>query len=77
MRFRIICGAQTRRPTACMCKALANGRCPLHGGLSTGPRTAAGKALIAQSNRLRASPARIRVALMNRLVRTVCGPRAR
>ncbi|WP_408607359.1 HGGxSTG domain-containing protein [Algiphilus aromaticivorans] len=28
----------------CRMTALANGRCKLHGGLSTGPRTPAGKA---------------------------------
>jgi hypothetical protein len=38
------CEARTRRGTACQCKALPNGRCKLHGGMSTGPRTAAGKA---------------------------------
>ena len=27
-----------------MAKALANGRCKLHGGMSTGPKTAEGKA---------------------------------
>jgi len=37
------CCATTRRKTPCMCKALANGRCKLHGGLSTGPKTAEGK----------------------------------
>ena len=37
------CEARTRRDTACQCKALPTGRCRLHGGLSTGPRTAAGK----------------------------------
>lgn len=37
------CGAITRRKTSCMCKALANGRCKLHGGLSTGPKTLEGK----------------------------------
>lgn len=36
------CGATTRRKTACQCPAMRNGRCRLHGGLSTGPRTAAG-----------------------------------
>jgi len=36
------CGAKTRRGTTCQCPAMANGRCRLHGGLSTGPRTAAG-----------------------------------
>lgn len=37
------CGAKTRRGTKCLCMALANGRCRLHGGLSTGPRTPEGK----------------------------------
>jgi hypothetical protein len=36
------CGAKTRRGTGCRCRAMANGRCRLHGGLSTGPKTAAG-----------------------------------
>src|ERR687887_662835 len=37
------CGARTRRGTACRCKVLANGRCRLYGGLSTGPKTLRGK----------------------------------
>lgn len=37
------CGAKTRRGTPCQCKALGNGRCKLHGGKSTGPRTPEGK----------------------------------
>ena len=36
------CGAKTRRATSCQCPAMRNGRCRLHGGLSTGPKTAAG-----------------------------------
>lgn len=36
------CGARTRRNTACGRLAMACGRCRLHGGLSTGPRTAEG-----------------------------------
>jgi hypothetical protein len=37
------CGAQTRAGTMCKRTDIyANGRCKLHGGLSTGPRTAAG-----------------------------------
>jgi len=36
------CGAKTRRGTLCQCPAMSNGRCRLHGGLSTGPKTAAG-----------------------------------
>jgi hypothetical protein len=36
------CGAKTRSSSACRCPAMKNGRCRLHGGLSTGPRTSAG-----------------------------------
>ena len=36
------CGAKTRRGTACRCPAMHNGRCRIHGGLSTGPKTAEG-----------------------------------
>ena len=39
------CGAFARSTgEPCKRKALANGRCRLHGGLSTGPKTAEGKA---------------------------------
>lgn len=39
------CGAKTRAGTPCKLKSVySNGRCHLHGGLSTGPKTAAGKA---------------------------------
>jgi len=41
------CGALTRRGTRCSRKARPNGRCPTHGGLSTGPRTAEGRKRIA------------------------------
>lgn len=37
------CGARTRRGTPCQCKALESGRCKLHGGNSTGPKTQIGK----------------------------------
>ena len=37
------CGAKTRRATRCQCPAMKNGRCRLHGGLSTGPRTPEGQ----------------------------------
>jgi hypothetical protein len=36
------CGAKNRRGTPCQCPAMANGRCRLHGGLSTGPKTPEG-----------------------------------
>jgi len=37
------CGAKTRRGNACLGPAMPNGRCRMHGGLSTGPKTAKGK----------------------------------
>jgi len=40
-----MCGAKTRQGTPCKNTRLyKNGRCKNHGGLSTGPRTAQGKA---------------------------------
>ncbi len=38
------CGARTRAGCPCRQPAMANGRCRLHGGLSTGPRTPEGLA---------------------------------
>jgi hypothetical protein len=40
------CGARTRTGTPCRQPAMKNGRCRLHGGHSTGPRTEAGVARI-------------------------------
>ena len=37
------CGARTRGGCACRQPAMSNGRCRLHGGLSTGPRTPEGR----------------------------------
>ena len=37
------CGARKRRGLPCQCPAMRNGRCRLHGGLSTGPRTPEGR----------------------------------
>ncbi len=36
------CGAKTRKGTSCRQPAMKNGRCRLHGGKSTGPRTPEG-----------------------------------
>ena len=45
------CGARTRCGTACLRPAnKKNGRCRLHGGASTGPRTMDGLARISTSN---------------------------
>lgn len=38
------CGAKNRRGTPCQAPAMKNGRCRLHGGKSTGPRTSEGMA---------------------------------
>lgn len=57
------CGAMTRKGTSCKMAAVwlpgdtqpRNGRCRIHGGLSTGPNTAAGKAAVAENNKRRAA----------------------
>ena len=36
------CGAKTRKGTPCKGPAMTNGRCRMHGGKSTGPRTSEG-----------------------------------
>lgn len=54
MRHKKLCGAyarSTKKP--CMCKALNNGRCRLHGGLSTGPKTPEGKARMSEATKHR------------------------
>lgn len=46
------CGAKTRKGTPCQRKGLGRGgRCPNHGGLSTGPKTPEGKARSLQAMR--------------------------
>ncbi|MDC0971444.1 HGGxSTG domain-containing protein [Alphaproteobacteria bacterium] len=45
------CGAKTRMGTACQRPAnKRNGRCRVHGGASTGPRTKEGRARISETN---------------------------
>ena len=45
------CGAKTRKGTACQRAAnKRNGRCRVHGGASTGPRTKEGRARISDAN---------------------------
>ncbi len=36
------CGAKTRKGTPCLSPAMSNGRCRMHGGKSTGPKTPEG-----------------------------------
>lgn len=50
----MLCGATTRTGTPCMRKGHGRGgRCPNHGGRSTGPRTPEGRARIGQASRER------------------------
>src|SRR5262252_9440270 len=44
------CGARTRSGGECRSPAMANGRCRMHGGASTGPRTPAGLARSRRAN---------------------------
>jgi hypothetical protein len=54
MKFKIHCGAYARSTgQPCKAKALANGRCKNHGGLSTGPRTLEGRKSVGAATRLR------------------------
>jgi len=54
MRQKIKCGAYARSTgQPCQAKALTNGRCKNHGGMSTGPTTLKGRQAIAQATRQR------------------------
>ena len=54
MKNKDTCGAYARSTgSPCQAKALANGRCKNHGGMSTGPRTPEGRQAIAESTRQR------------------------
>jgi hypothetical protein len=44
------CNAKTRRATPCRSPAMKNGRCRMHGGRSTGPRTREGRERSRQAN---------------------------
>ena len=47
------CGARTRAGTPCKSRTIyQSGRCKLHGGMSTGPKTAEGKARSALNGRV-------------------------
>lgn len=57
------CGAYARTTgNPCQAKALTNGKCKNHGGMSTGPKTPEGRLVIAQATHQRmASGGRMRV----------------
>jgi hypothetical protein len=49
----LTCGAKSRRGSPCKLTAIySNGRCKFHGGCSTGPRSAEGRAKSAQNGKL-------------------------
>lgn len=51
------CGAKTRAGTPCKQKGLySSGRCKLHGGLSTGPKTKMGKQKVRYNARKKTEP---------------------
>jgi hypothetical protein len=50
---RARCGARTRTGSPCIAPALGNGRCRMHGGLSTAPRTPEGRWRVAEALRRR------------------------
>ena len=54
MKNKVKCEAHARSTgNPCQAKALVNGRCKNHGGMSTGPRTVEGRQAIAQATRKR------------------------
>ncbi|MFZ2315515.1 MAG: HGGxSTG domain-containing protein [Gammaproteobacteria bacterium] len=60
-KLRGVCGAKTRKASPCQAPPVwdksqdkpRNGRCKLHGGLSTGAKTETGREAIRASNRRR------------------------
>lgn len=48
--MRRICGAKTRAGHPCRGQPMRNGRCRMHGGASTGPRTPEGLARLRAAN---------------------------
>ena len=54
MRLKTKCGAHARSTgNPCQAKAMTNGKCKNHGGMSTGPKTQEGRDAIAQATRQR------------------------
>lgn len=54
MKRKQTCGAYARSTgKPCQAKALPNGRCKNHGGMSTGPKTTEGREAIAEATRQR------------------------
>jgi len=64
MRRKMKCAAYSRSTgLPCQAKALGNGRCKNHGGLSTGPKTLLGRAKVAEATRQRMATGQRKQAL--------------
>jgi hypothetical protein len=64
MRKEIKCGAYARSTgMPCRAGALRNGRCRMHGGLSTGPKTEEGRRAVGEATRNRMRPGQQEKAL--------------
>ena len=64
MKQKAKCGAYARSTgQPCQAKAMFNGRCKNHGGMSTGPRTPEGRQAIAETTRLRMASGQPNLAL--------------
>jgi hypothetical protein len=74
------CGAKTRSGAPCRGAAMRNGRCRMHGGPSTGPRTEAGRAAIRASRTKHGRYSQASIAARRetraliRLIREMIGP---
>ncbi len=61
------CGAHARTTGApCKAKALPSGRCKLHGGMSTGPKTLEGRQAIAAVTKARMAAGQLQKAMDGR-----------
>ena len=67
-----VCGARTRGGASCRNYAMRNGRCRMHGGASTGARTAAGLERVRTVNLVHGGRSREMIEL-RRLVRELRG----
>jgi hypothetical protein len=64
------CGARTRACTPCKGPAMPNGRCRMHGGASTGPRTPEGLQRVARARTTHGGYG-AEMRLLRRLMRTL------
>ena len=68
MKSKKRCGAYARSTGApCRAKALPNGRCKLHGGLSTGPKTIEGRRAVGAATRARMAAGQLQKAMAGRV----------